>query len=327
VASQKLTHRQRLEACLVGEQPDRIPVALWRHFPVEDQSPARLAAATLHFQREYDFDLVKVTPTSSFCLKDWGSNDEWRGNTEGTRDYINRVISQPDDWMTLPILDPYRGHLGAQLEVLRRILSELGPDTPVIQTIFSPLAQAKNLVGGNDLLVHLRRHPAELHAGLKTIALTTQRYVEAVRSLGISGVFYAVQQAQYGMLSEAEFVEFGRRYDLEVLEPARDLWLNMLHLHGEQVMFDAVCDYPVAVINWHDRETPPSLSEAQARFGGTVCGGLRRWETLVLGTPEQVAGEAHEAIQMTGGRRLILGTGCVLPIIAPRLNLLTARQV
>lgn len=91
-------------------------------------------------------------------------------------------------------------------------------------------------------------------------------------------------------------------------------------------MFDAFLDYPMAIINWHDRETPPSLSEAQTRYSGVVCGGLRRWETMVLGTPEQVRAEALDAIQSTGGQRFILGTGCVLPTTAPRGNILAARQ-
>jgi hypothetical protein len=34
-----LNHRARLEACLTGQIPDRAPVALWRHFPVDDQTP------------------------------------------------------------------------------------------------------------------------------------------------------------------------------------------------------------------------------------------------------------------------------------------------
>ena len=29
---------------------------------------------------QYDFDLVKVTPASSFCLRDWGAEDRWTGN-------------------------------------------------------------------------------------------------------------------------------------------------------------------------------------------------------------------------------------------------------
>ena len=74
----------------MGDIPDRTPIALWRHFPIDDQTPDGLAAAIIDFQRTYDFDLVKVTPASSYCLKDWGADDEWRGNTEGTREYVQQ---------------------------------------------------------------------------------------------------------------------------------------------------------------------------------------------------------------------------------------------
>jgi len=321
-----LTHRQRVEACLAGGVIDRPPVALWRHFPVDDQSPDSLAAAVLNFQRDFDFDLVKVTPASSFCVKDWGAVDEWRGATEGTREYIQQVIHRAEDWERLPVLDPNNGFLADQISCLRQIVAQLGPEVPVVQTIFSPLAQAKNLVGREALLVHIRRYPQAVKEGLKIIAESTQRFIAEVHQLGVAGIFYAVQHAQYGLLSDQEYEDFGRWYDLQVLEPARDFWLNILHLHGEEVMFDRFLDYPVAVINWHDRETHPFLAEAQKRFSGVLCGGLRRWETMVLGTPEQVIAEARDAIMATGGRRFILGTGCVLPIISPRGNIIAARR-
>jgi uroporphyrinogen decarboxylase len=101
----------------------------------------------------------------------------------------------------------------------------------------------------------------------------------------------------------------------------------MLHLHGENVHFDSMCDYPVQIINWHDRDTYPDLAEGQRRFPGIVCGGLQRERTMVLGTPDQVAEEARQAIQATGKKRFMLGTGCVVPITAPRSNLLAARRV
>jgi len=56
----------------------------------------------------------------------------------------------------------------------------------------------------------------------------------------------------------------------------------MLHLHGTEVMFDEFLDYPVQIINWHDRETRPSLILGQQRFRGVVCGGLQREKTMVL---------------------------------------------
>jgi hypothetical protein len=68
------------------------------------------------------------------------------------------------------------------------------------------------------------------------------------------------------------------------------------------------------------------LADAQQKFSGALCGGLRRQETMVLGTPEQVKAEAQDAIQQTSGRGLILGTGCVMPTIVPRGNVLAARQ-
>jgi uroporphyrinogen decarboxylase len=320
------THRQRLETCLAGEKPDRTPVALWRHFPVDDQTSDGLAAATLKFQHDYDFDLVKVSPPSSFCLKDWGIQDEWRGADEGNRIYTHRVIHDPDDWEKLEVLSPNEGHLGAQLECLRTIVSELDSETPVIQTIFSPLSQAKNMVGPDKLPTQLRMYPEAVHAGLKTITENILRFTEAIFEIGIDGVFYAVQHAQYGILSETEYLEFGKEYDLKCLQPAQAGWLNMLHLHGQDVMFDLIADLPIQIINWHDRETFPSLAEAKVRFDGVLCGGLQQYDTIVLDTPDQVTDEALDAIEATDGTRFILGTGCVTPITAPHGNLLAARK-
>jgi len=259
-------------------------------------------------------------------LKDWGILDEWNGADEGTRDYVQRVILEPEDWEKLQVISPNEGHLKSQLKCLRYIVDELGPEAPVIQSIFSPLSQAKNLVGPDKLLVHLRQYPKAVHAGLKTITENVLRFTEAALKTGIDGVFYAVQHAQYGLLTETEYRKFGKEFDLQCLQPVQAAWLNMLHLHGQDVMFDQVADLPIQILNWHDRETFPSLAEAKERFSGVMCGGLRRYESIVLGTPEEITAEARDAIEATDGTRLILGTGCVTPIMAPHGNLLAARK-
>ena len=324
-----LAPRERLQACLKDDRAlDRPPVALWRHFPVDDQDPELLAAATLDYQRHYGFDLVKVTPASSFCQKDWGAQDVWEGHTEGTRRYTARVIREPLDWERLPVLDPRTApHLAGQLACLRLIRTGLGPELPLLQTVFSPLAQARNLAGADTLLAHLRQFPEAVLKGLETIAETTHCFIEACLETGIDGVFYAVQHAQAGLLTLEEYKTFGLASDLKTLEPARSLWCNLLHLHGLNIYFDLVNQslYPgqlFPIVNWHDRETPPSLAEAQKRFGGTVCGGVSQ-KTMVFGSSSQVRTEAQDAIAQTGGRRFILGTGCVVPIIAPHGNIIS----
>jgi uroporphyrinogen decarboxylase len=320
-----ISHRERLQTCLNGEKPDRPPVALWRHFPVDDQSADTLAAATLQFQKTYDFDLVKVTPASSFCLRDWGIEDVWEGHTEGTRRYVKRLIQKPVDWEKLPALEPSAPHLSAQLACLRQIRVGLGPDVPMLQTVFNPLAQAKNLVGKEILTAHIRKYPEAVLKGLETITLSARRFVEATLETGVDGIFYAVQHAQASLLTLDEYKTFGTPFDQQVLEPAGDLWCNMLHLHGRDVYFEIVKEHLFPIVNWHDREALPSLVEAQKVFTGAVCGGLRQ-DTLVYREQAAVRDEAADAISQTKGKRFILSTGCVVPVIASHGNLMAARK-
>ncbi len=324
---ESMSKRERLKATIEGEATDRTPVALWRHFPGDDQDPVELAASTVAFQRQYDFDFIKVTPASSFCVRDWGVEDRWVGNEEGTREYSRHPVRVPDHWYALRRLDPNHGALGGQLRCLELIRDAVGEDVPFIQTVFNPLSQAKNLVGKGDLLAHLRQEPVAVRTGLETITATTVRFIEAARARGIDGIFLAVQHASFDLMCEREYEEFGVPFDRRLLDAARGLWLNVLHIHGNRVMFDLLADYPVQVVNWHDRETRPSLSEGKDYVRGAVLGGLRQWETMLRGAPDDVRREAQEALQQTGGRRFILGTGCVTPVTAPWANLRAAREI
>ncbi|MGE5374258.1 MAG: uroporphyrinogen decarboxylase, partial [Bacteroidota bacterium] len=107
-------------------------------------------------------------------------------------------------------------------------------------------------------------------------------------------------------------------------EPARDLWCNLLHLHGQQVHFELASELPFQIVNWHDRETFPSLTQAQQLFKGVTCGGMSQG-TIVYQDAVEVRREAADAIQQTGGRHFLLGTGCVVPVIASHGNLMAAR--
>jgi uroporphyrinogen decarboxylase len=325
--TKKLSHFERIERIINGEVPDRPAVAFWRHFPVDDMDPSSLARSTIQFQELFDFDLVKVSPASVFCIKDWGVESEWRGNPEGSREYTRRVISAPEDWLALHILDPLKGSLGAQLECLKIIQKNISTSTPIIQTIFSPLSQAKNLAGPDMLQVYLRKYPDAVLAGLQVIKETTLNFISEVKDIGIAGIFYAVQQASYRLFSENEFERFGKSFDLQILNLCKVFKLNMVHIHGKDIMFNQLIDYPVNIFNWHDRETTPSLGEAKDITSATTCGGINQFQTLALGTPRKVEAEAIDALSATKGLRFILGTGCVTPIVTPMANLWAARKI
>src|SRR5690606_1947691 len=151
---------------------------------------ADLARSTIEFQKTYDWDFVKVTPASSYCVSDHGAQDQWEGSLEGTRTYTRRPISRSLDWTNLRTLDPARGALGRQYECLQLITEALGEETPVIQTIFSPLAQAKNLAGADKLIQHIRTSPDRIHTGLNILTETTLRFIDSLKRLPIAGIFY-----------------------------------------------------------------------------------------------------------------------------------------
>lgn len=66
-----MTHRELIEAAVRGERPERVPAALWRHFPGDDQRAEKLAQAHIAHYKTFDVDLLKVTPMSGYYGDDW----------------------------------------------------------------------------------------------------------------------------------------------------------------------------------------------------------------------------------------------------------------
>ena len=320
-----MNKRQRLEAAIAGEPIDRLPVALWRHWPGDDQNAAALAAAHLKWQADYDWDLVKVGPASSYSVVDWGVRDQWEGHIEGTRKTTYLPVQSPADWAALRPLDPSRGMLAEQIEALRLVGEGLRGATPFIATIFSPLSMAKHLAGNETMLSHLRHSPDALHHGLEVMTESILRFIDAARGTGIDGIYYAVQHAAYPLLSRDEFAAFGRPYDLRVLESTADLWCNIVHLHGKSVMFDMVADYPMAFLNWHDRDTDINLAEGLSGTAAAANGGVSQW-TIHQEGPQGTLTEVADARARTHDRRLLLGTGCVIMTTTPLRNIRALRE-
>jgi uroporphyrinogen decarboxylase len=192
-------------------------------------------------------------------------------------------------------------------------------------TVFSVLGQAGHLAGGKAI-AHMRSHPEAFRRGLETITESTLRFVDVARAAGIAGIYYAVQHARYPVMSRDEFMTFGRPYDMRVLESIGDLWLNVVHIHGTEVAFDWAAGYPAPVINWHDRDTGVTLADGLRQIRGAASGGVSQW-SIHQESPEQALAEARDALAQTGGRRLVLGTGCVIMATTPTRNIRALREI
>jgi len=307
-----MTKRERIAATLRGQPVDRPAWSLWRHFYDKETTPARLAGAMLAFQRAHDFDFMKVNPRASYHVEDWGLKLRFSGQPHVKPVVLDYPVKTVADWARLTVLPPDRGVLGEHLEALRLIGAELRGEVPFIQTIFTPLSLAGDLVRDDAQLVHdLRTSPDAVHAALEVITETFVAFARAALDVGASGIFLATTSwASRDTITEAEYAEFGRPDDLRILDAVRGAELNVLHVCAEHNMLFALADYPVHAINWATTSpTNPSLAEAAARLDKALIGGITR-DVLSAPTPDVALAEARRAREQTGGRRWMLGPTC-----------------
>jgi uroporphyrinogen decarboxylase len=153
-----------------------------------------------------------------------------------------------------------------------------------------------------------------VHEALSVIAENLRAHIADVIEAGADGVFLALQGCTRAVMTEEQYREFGRPYDLIALQGAANGWLNTLHIHGDKdLMFDLVLDYPVQVLNWSDRLAGPSLREARGLTSKCLMGGWHEFGALSTGTEEKIVEEARDAVAQTAGRKFILANGCSVP--------------
>ena len=323
-----MNHWDRIRAALQGEQTDRPPICLWRHWPVEDQSPTTLADAMIRWQQAYDCDLVKHAPAGSYVVEDWGGETTYVPENSrglGVRMITRRAVTATEQWPELAQLDVTQGHLGDQLEALRLVTQALGADVPVLQTIFSPLNIAPKLAG--DLAFSdLHENPRQFSMGLQIIAETTARFAQESLRAGAHGILF-VSPCDPTLYSVTEYQKFGVPYDRLILDSVRpEAEIVIVLLLGKEIMFDIPAAYPVDGLNWPDRVCGPSLAEARERFSGLLMGGIDERRTLFLGPPAAIQSEIDDAIAQCNGRGLLLAPGSTPLTETPTVHFRAARQ-
>ena len=313
-----MSHWERVQAALDGLPVDHPPVSLWRHFPERDQTAQDLATVTLAWQRRFGFDFVKLMPPGDYATIGWGAESEYQGSRGGTRQTTRYPISEIEDWRTISAVPIDQGMNREVLEAARLVDEGLNGEVPVLQTIFSPLTIAMKLSNG-QVIQHLRQEPALIHDALRAITAVTRQLTEATLRHGASGIFFATQAASTDVMTPEEYVEFGVPYDILVLEAALTSRFTLVHIHGEHILFDELRTYPTQALNWHDRRTPPTLAEGQARSGRAVVGGIDE-RAIVRMTPDAAAAQARDAVAELNGRAVMVAPGCVIPIDTPEAN-------
>ena len=322
---------ERVNAAVRGEVVDCVPVSMWGHDYLREWSPEGVAEAMLENYHTYDWDYMKFNPRASYHVEDWGAKLKPSGDANKGPTFTTIPVQEQGDWRRLRELEPNRGALGEQLQALRLIQSDLKGQAHVMHTIFSPLSVAKYLVGNDfkPVQTSIEDNPGALRQALEVITETFIAYIQATLEAGASGIFYATTGwASTDKLTQDQYRAFGVDYDLRVIDAFKHAPFNVLHNCGDHIMFDLLADYPVHAISWAATwPGNPNLAEGKTRTRKAVMGGISEKTTLLKGSAQQVADEAHAALELTGGQRFLLAPGCSIPPATPKANLEAVVQV
>ena len=304
--------RERVLAALHGQPVDRVPLSFWLHNFATENSAETLAEETTRLATTFAWDFLKPQSRAQCFAEMWGLT--YAPSRERATPYtVTRepLVTAADVGALRPV-DPGTGALGEQLDALKTIRARVGAEIPIIWTVFSPLMVLPFLVRGGKphALALMRSDPSAVERGLGAIAETLARYARACLAAGADGVFYATNVATRASMTPDECRRFQRPFDLPILAAAREAPFNLLHVCGEDVLFDEFVDYPVTAFSWATLPGNPSLKEGRARTGRAVVGGLPAKPQIASMTAEALVARAKVAMDQMAGRSLLLGPDC-----------------
>ena len=326
--TEQMTHWERVRAALKGNNIDRVPVSMWRHFYSMETSPETLAEAMLGFQNRFDWDFMKINPRASYHVEDWGVTIKYDG--DNAPNVVAAPVKTPDDWLKLKALDIHKGVLKEHLVSLELISRGLKNRLPFIMTVFTPLSIASRLVDSEELfLMHLREHTSKVNQALEVITGTFIEFSRACLERGASGLFYATTSwATTDSLTTEEYRKYAMSYDLKLLAALPLAEFHVLHVCRNNNMLDLLKDYPVHAFNWDAMgKGNSSLAEGKMMVGSrAVIGGISHDTGLVNAAPAQLAAEIRSMRLAMGKKGWMVGPGCTFPPETPDVNLQAIRD-
>lgn len=296
-----LSHKERVDRALRGQDVDRPPFTFYHHF----KRPTGLLEAQDHlaFHRSYKTDIVKV-------MNDF--------------DYPK---STTDKWYELkPVDSPYP----EQLTTLEAVRDGLNGDAYFIDTLYGPFMTAmllflsqpkysglpKTEEARGELLKEFNQFRLEnldkWHDALEAITQSTINHIQKAQKIGISGALVSVFNAwsRYGTVED--YHENTRPYDRRVFEALADTKLTVLHLHYlERPYLSQFADFPFPVLQYSISGSGIQVPEVRQQFAQTIFAGVDElhYKKLTVKEIRQQWSETWKA----AGAKYIAAPGCSVP--------------
>jgi uroporphyrinogen decarboxylase len=299
--SAKLSHKERIDRALNGEELDRPPFSLWHHY--KKPTAQEEGQAHLEFHRKYNTDLVKV-------MNDF--------------DYPRSTTGK---WYELKALDsPYPN----QLRTLEVVRDGLSGDAYFIDTLYGPYMTAMLLLAAEPqfakkgqseddrtevigaLHSFQKEHTQEWEDAMEAITQSTINHIQRAKEIGASGALVSIFNATSKFGSVPDYERYSRPYDKRVMDALADTKLSFLHLHSlERPYLSQFQDFHAPVINYSVKTSGIPIAEVRKSYSQTIAGGVDEIGYDKL-TTEEIRKQWMSAREQAGNKYIIT-PGCSVP--------------
>lgn len=251
---------------------------------------------------------------------------EAMGSKVGYPDYnisylLEPVVKSVDQIESLKVVNPLKdGKLPILIEALRLTRDALIKEVDVGAAMSGPFSVAASLVGTENLLKWMMKHPEKVHTLMEIVVESNNRYIEEVAKLGLS-ISFADPVSSNSLISPRQFREFSLPYlqknvdkikektggspGIHICGKSRDIW--------EDVVGTGISNFSIDNIE--------DLEDAKEIMGDRVIitGNVPPVDAIYKGTKEDIFKSVKECIRKghDSKKGYILSTGCQIPMNTP----------
>ena len=300
-----------INAAFKTEPTQRVPYAIWKHFPEFDKTPEGLLKAQLDFQTKFDSDIMKISISGRAFASDFGAVLGGYDPDSGSRICVKHPVEKIEDWNDVKEIDVNSGEFGNQIKAMKLIHGQVADKIPTMMTIFSPFMVASQI--DKDIILHYRENPELVGEKLKIIIKIMTDFTKSSLEVGADGIFLATQHFNISLNDEERMkLEFNPMKSLIKKTLKKNNFL-VLHLHGDTPDYELATQLPVNAINWHDQQTEPNLSQARKIFKRGLLGGLNTEAWREISNLEDISTLITSVYKNFEETSLIFAPGCVIP--------------
>ncbi len=299
--SATLTHKERVDRALRGQDLDRPPYTFYHHYK---RPTAQLEAQDhLNFHRTYNTDIVKVMNDFDYPHSSTG---KW---------YELKVLNSP---------------FPEQLTTLKIVRDGLNGNAYFIDTIYGPYMTAMILFGAQPQFASLgkseeiadkviqslyrfqKENPEQWHSALEAITQSTINHIRHTKDIGASGALVSIFNAESKFGSVDDYRRYSRPYDKRVFDALADTKLTVLHLHYlERPYIGQFKDFNAPVVQYSVKTSGIPISEIRSQYSQTIAGGVDEIDYDKLTTSE--IREQWTEARKQAGSKYIAAPGCSVP--------------